>query len=166
MTEQATKTVATATDAQQNTATPLIDAAQIPAVALDFMNHDHSEAVALSNALYARLEHSTPDSNEIATIDHQLELLYQHNEEHFAREEQHMQEYGFPPYPIHKGEHDRVLAELREIIHYWKNSHDTQALRHYLKHTFVSWFQNHLMSMDRVTAMFVAGQMTARQPQN
>jgi len=134
--------------------TPLIAPDQIPAVALDFMNEDHAEAVALVNELSEALGHKPAEK-----IDELLAELFQHNSEHFAREEQHMQEYGFPPYPVHKGEHDRVLAELSAVISYWQSDRDEAALQNYLQNTFVDWFENHLQCMDRVTAMFVASQM-------
>ncbi len=138
------------------TQTLLVNAQDIPVLALDFMNHDHAEAVEMVNALYAALE--TAESTE---IDAQLDQLYIHNAEHFAREEQHMQAYGFPPYPVHKSEHDRVLSEMKALISYWKSDRDKVALGNYLQHTFVDWFNSHLMSMDRVTAVFVASQMAA-----
>lgn len=139
------------------TQTLLVNAQDIPHLALEFMNHDHAEAVELVNELHTALENA-----EDVDIDDQLDRLYLHNAEHFAREEQHMQEYGFPPYPVHKGEHDRVLAEMYALISDWKNDRDKNALSNYLQHTFIDWFNNHLMSMDRVTAMFVASQMAAR----
>jgi len=137
----------------------LIDSAQVPELALDFMNHDHAEAVEMVNRLYQLVGKA---SNE--EIDSLLEALYLHNAEHFNREEEHMQTYGFPPYPVHKGEHDRVLAELRAVIRHWQTDRDTATLQHYLQDTFVNWFSGHLMSMDRVTAMFVAGQMAETTP--
>jgi len=137
----------------------LVNAQDIPHLALDFMNHDHAEAVEMVNELHTALE--SADDTE---IDNQLDQLYLHNVEHFTREEQHMQEYGFPPYPVHKSEHDRVLAEMNALISYWKSDRDRAALSNYLQHTFIDWFNNHLMSMDKVTAMFVAGQMMAKSP--
>lgn len=133
----------------------LVNANEIPELALDFMNHDHAEAVQLANALYSALAEAPAES-----IDELLDQLYLHNVEHFAREEQHMQEYHFPPYPMHKGEHDRVLAEMQAVISYWKESRDKGALENYLQNTFVQWLHGHMMTMDRVTAMFVAGQMS------
>ena len=79
-----------------------------PEVAVDFMNHDHHEFAALREKLLALI---APGS-AAAGIDPLLDELHQHTVRHFADEEKLMQETGFPVYPVHKDEHDSVLADM------------------------------------------------------
>lgn len=137
-----------------NACTQQIDPQTIFQVDLAFMNEDHNEAVKLLNQLNQVLT-----AGDSKLVDQLISQFYQHNREHFAREEQHMQEYGFPPYPMHKAEHDRVLAEMNAAVAQWQQQQDSEALTLYLNETVVPWFENHLQSMDYVTARFIAMQM-------
>ena len=132
---------------------PVIDAKAIPQVAMDFMNNDHEEAVTLLNQLFSAL-----DGEENTAITQCLEGFIKHNQEHFAREEEEMLRISFPPYSCHKGEHDRVLAELHEVITQWSAEADREKLMVYLTDTVVPWFTNHIQTMDTVTAMFISRQ--------
>ncbi|MBY4677603.1 hemerythrin family protein [Marinobacterium sp. CAU 1594] len=127
---------------------------QIPQVALAFMNDDHHEAVELMNGLNEALQ-----DGEDEQIDELLASFLDHNRSHFGREEQHMRDYGFPAYPVHKGEHERVLAEMDQMANYWLTRRDRGHLQRYLTETVLPWFNNHLATMDTMTAMFVARQM-------
>ncbi|WP_027855970.1 bacteriohemerythrin [Marinobacterium jannaschii] len=136
----------------------LITANNIPGVALDFMNHDHQEATVLANSLYQLIETAREDRSALERISSELTALYQHNAEHFAREEAEMQRYGFPPYDCHKGEHERVLEEMRVVLGRWEAEQDLDQLHGYLVDTMLPWFINHIGTMDTVTAMFISNQ--------
>lgn len=129
----------------------LIDPKQIPQVALEFMNDDHQEAVNLVNEILTQLEQGSDEAVESA-----LKHFCQHNGEHFAREEAEMMKYNFPPYGCHKGEHERVLAELDQVYSQWQQSTDRKQLSEYLQSTAYPWFINHLNTMDTVTAHFIS----------
>lgn len=123
---------------------------QIPRVEIAFMNEDHDEvALMLGDIL------STIEIGEDSEIKQKLTALYQHSVDHFAREEEQMLQVNFPPYQCHKGEHDRVLQEMREVLEQWQNSHNHAALTQYLEATVVPWLINHISTMDTVTAMFI-----------
>jgi len=128
-----------------------VEVNDIPQVAVNFMNDDHAEAVTLLNQLFNALETSSDDKVNTA-----LSAFYQHNAEHFAREEEQMIRINFPPYTCHKSEHERVLQEMREIQQQWQTNHDRGALERYLKDTVIPWFVNHINTMDTVTAMFIS----------
>ncbi len=136
----------------------LINGNNIPTVALDFMNEDHQEATVLANRLYQLIGEARTDSGALDKITSELTAFYQHNAEHFGREEAEMQRYGFPPYECHKGEHERVLEEMRTVLGQWEADKDLDALNNYLVNTVEPWFINHLGTMDTVTAMFIANQ--------
>ncbi|EAR61271.1 bacteriohemerythrin [Neptuniibacter caesariensis] len=122
----------------------------IPQVALDFMNEDHGEAVELVNQLLIAIE-----SDSSTKVSELLKAFFEHNQEHFAREEEQMIRVNFPPYSCHKGEHERVLEEMKTVISEWEASEDRSALQSYLTDTVANWLVNHISTMDTVTAMFV-----------
>jgi len=122
----------------------------IPQVAVGFMNDDHHTAVDLMNELI-----SLAKDRESERISDAFNALIQHNIEHFSREEVEMILCGFPPYDCHKGEHKRVIMEMQKELEHWNNTADVEHLYHYLSNTMVSWFHNHINTMDTVTASFI-----------
>jgi len=136
---------------------PLIEDKVIPQVALDFMNEDHAEAVEQINHLDLLIcQAMEGDQISQDAITTSLQEIYQHSVEHFAREEDQMERTGFPAFGCHKGEHERVLEELRAIAQEWQNNQDLVLLKNYVRNTLPQWLQNHVQTMDTVTAMFVA----------
>jgi len=131
----------------------------LPSVAIDFMNEDHAAAGELINQLHAELEQlasgADQDRSRATAL---LEQFCEHNRAHFAHEQREMERTGFPVYPVHKGEHDRVLAELAQVVLQWKDGMEAQDLQRYLSGSVVPWLVNHIDTMDTVTAMFIARQ--------
>lgn len=123
-----------------------------PKVALEFMNRDHAEFIALREKLLGLL--SAPNTE----VDTLLDELLEHTRRHFAEEERLMLEAHFPPYPMHKGEHGRVLADMTEKVESWKQEHDSDALRQWLDRGAGDWFVNHVSTMDLITAHFIKAQ--------
>ena len=66
-----------------------------------------------------------------------------------------MREAQFPPYPVHKMEHDRVLEEMRNRVAQWQQRRDATALRSYLENELTAWFVQHVGMMDFVTARYI-----------
>lgn len=123
-----------------------------PNVALDFMNRDHAEFAASVDELLALLARSAAAA-EVATC---LDRLLEHTRTHFAAEEEAMRSAAFPPYPVHKGEHDRVLADMQAHIASWRANRDADALRGWLQGPVSDWFVRHVGTMDFVTARFIS----------
>lgn len=121
-----------------------------PQVALDFMNRDHAEFADLRAKLLDLLSGNISNP----AVDGALAELGEHTRRHFADEEQVMRETGFPVYEIHKGEHDRVLADIAARVERWMQGRDAGALRDWLDGTVGSWLVDHVSSMDFVTAAF------------
>jgi len=94
-----------------------------PRVAIDFMNNDHAEFVALRKYLLDLL-HTGADH---AQVDAMLDSLLEHTRLHFAEEEKLMLSAQFQPYPMHKGEHDKVLNEMIARIEKWKIARDAKV---------------------------------------
>ncbi|WJW74906.1 hemerythrin family protein [Thiohalobacter sp. IOR34] len=127
------------------------DHADIPLVALDQMNDFHREEVEMIN----RVE-TLARSGDEADLAETLREFLNHIRSHFATEEALMQAAGFPPFPIHKQEHDRLLAELGECETIWMENGDPAPLVDYICRTIPQWMQQHVATMDRVTAQFLA----------
>ncbi|MBI5005680.1 MAG: hemerythrin family protein [Nitrosomonadales bacterium] len=125
-----------------------------PQVALDFMNRDHAEFVGLRAQLLELIATAPPD----ARVDKLLDELLEHTRHHFAAEERLMQEVGFPPYAMHKGDHDSVLANMTAKVERWRQGHDAALLREWLERDVGDWFVNHVSTMDFVTAGFIKAQ--------
>jgi len=125
-----------------------------PQVALEFMNRDHAEFIALRDNLLGQLVAHSPAEAVNASLD---ELLT-HTQHHFAEEERLMREVNFPPFPVHKGEYDAVLKDMAARVENWKQDRDADALRAWLDKNVGDWFVNHVSTMDFVTARFIAAQ--------
>jgi hemerythrin len=129
-----------------------------PQIALEFMNHDHAEFADLRDKLLVLLQTQAPDSE----VDSLLDELFEHTRRHFAEEERLMLETGFPPYPMHKGEHDQVLADMAAQIERWKYGRDAAATRDWLDKAVGDWFITHVGTMDLVTAGFIEMKQKAK----
>lgn len=134
----------------------MINFNELPLVALDFMNHDHEYAAGLVNEIEAQFELA-----EVSEVERLLKVLQKHCIEHFAHEEKEMITYSFPPYQVHKQEHDRLLMDLGMMIKQLDSHHDLKKIAHFLKIEFPTWFAHHLATMDRMTAHFIAMNMKA-----
>ena len=125
-----------------------------PQVDLDFMNRDHAEFVAMRDHLLALISDQAPE-NDLDTL---LDELLSHTRDHFAEEERLMQETRFPPYAMHKGEHDHVLDDMSAHIGRWRQGRDLMELRDWLDKDVGAWFVTHVSTMDFVTAGFIKAQ--------
>ncbi len=134
---------------------PLVELTRIPQVALPFINQDHQVEGDLLNRLHDALaahRQGGPQAPVVAAF----QKLLTHTREHFGREEQAMLRAGFPPYPVHKEEHDRVLEEMEEEGRAFGEKGDAARLARYVAEAVPAWFIAHIQSMDTVTAQFVA----------
>jgi hemerythrin len=135
---------------------PIVDLDAIPTVALTFMNEDHREEGRLLNDAVDALEALRAGRAAPPAVLGALEALLAHTREHFEREEATMRDARFPPYPVHKAEHDHVVGELEIEIRRFRETGETGRLRAYLTEAVPRWFVAHIESMDTVTARFVA----------
>lgn len=131
---------------------------EIPRVEIDFMNEDHLQVINLVNDLLDLIDMEVP---ELFAVAQALTALLEDCRAHFAREEQLMQEYVFPPYGCHKREHDQVLEGLVLELSAWQQHTDKVRINSYMNNTFITWLGNHVATMDTVTAHYVAAQQRA-----
>jgi len=128
----------------------------IPQVALPFMNDDHREEARLLTDLAEAVDGHRAGKASVENVLHRLEALLEHTQEHFGREEDAMQRGGFPPFPIHKAEHDRVIEEMEAEEVHFRETGDTARLWKYATEVVPAWFVSHIETMDQMTASFLA----------
>ena len=135
---------------------PLVDLDAIPQVPLAFVNEDHREEGRLLNDLADALEAHRAGRTGPEPVMACFETLYRHTAEHFGREDEAMQRSGFPPFPVHHAEHVRVLEELAEEGRAFGEGGDAARLHAYVTRDVPAWFVNHILTMDTMTARFIA----------
>lgn len=114
----------------------------------EIIDHDHKETVELLAELNAATDADFPAV---------FARFADHLRDHLAREEGLMQQYGFPPYPIHKHEHDRVRLELQGIEKRLAAG-NLMLGRGYAREVVPDWFINHKNTMDSATAAWIKSQ--------
>lgn len=133
----------------------LIDPERLPRLAVPFINQDHAQEARLINAAAERLDELRAGKAGRDQVNAALDALYVHTREHFGREESAMTEASFPAYSMHQAEHVRILGELGEAQRRFQESGNGDELTAYLA-SFPTWFEQHIVSMDAVTARYVA----------
>ena len=128
----------------------------VPKVQIEFMNEVHCEEFLLMEKLNSFVQESILLNEVHSQITPHLEKIIQHTVEHFDRENRYMREYNFPPYLMHSGEHEQALRNLKMVELEWKNNQDLKKLDQYINQVWRPWFSNHILTMDTITANFLA----------
>ncbi len=134
----------------------LIDKEKFPKVALPEMNEIHDTEIDVLNNLYDTLKKYEKGEASEDDVTKLLDEFIKDVREHFKFEQGLMEEYNFFAYPMHRGEHDRVLMEILELKKEWERKKDAKLLIDYLENHFVPWIINHVQTMDTVTAMYLS----------
>jgi len=134
----------------------LLDKKQLPLVAMEFMNDVHTEDIDIINQIFEQLlkyeqSKKSEDKEKLISL---YKHWYEHTIEHFKGEEVMMEEKRFPPYPMHKGEHEYGLKRMDEVFNTWQETDDISTLKVYLIEELPKWLIHHIKTMDTVTAMF------------
>lgn len=127
----------------------MMDFNSYPLVDMPFMNEEHAEFIELVNAVEQDLR-----DGKSALVS--LSSLIEHVYAHFAHEEKAMLAASFPPYPVHKSEHERVLNLLDSKLADYRRNPDADALLAFISSDLPEWFEQHLGTMDRVTARYLS----------
>lgn len=113
-------------------------------VGIEFIDHDHQEAVEIINHMAAK-------AYEGGDLRGDLEAFRHHCAEHFGREEALMRQVGFFATTPHTAEHVRVLAEMDTLLTRLEAGEDCRS---YFTEILPQWFLDHRATMDFVTADF------------
>ncbi len=137
----------------------LISQEDVPQVSQDFMNNTHSEEVDIINALFEEILAFEKGNSNTEKVDTKYQEWIDHTVEHFTTEEVEMIEAEFPPFPMHKGEHDKALVQMREVFEAWKDQREIKILKMYFIEVVPQWLIGHISSMDAMTAHYIGGGM-------
>ena len=91
----------------------------IPRVAMPVMNEVHQEELTLVNRLNALLEQARQDGLDREAISQMFQQWIEHTKAHLNRENMMMEQYAFPAYPCHQGEHEQALYKLESQYQQW-----------------------------------------------
>ena len=127
----------------------MMDFQDYPQVDMPFMNEEHAGFIELVNQVERDLR-----NGESALIS--LAALIEHVYAHFAHEEKAMLAASFPPYPMHKAEHERVLTLLDSKLALYRLNGESEPLLVFVTVDLPDWFEQHLGTMDRVTARYLS----------
>lgn len=128
------------------------------------MNDTHREEVELINRLGTLLEQAMQGQADDTAITNKLDEWVEHTYQHFDRENQLMEQFGFPAYPMHSGEHQRVLAQIEELQKQWLENKAVEPLADFIFHDWPRWFNLHVNTMDTITAQFLSQKMGKTSP--
>ncbi len=145
----------------------IIKAEEIPKIAVDSMNDTHWEEVSMVNELGALIHNMQArcaagedcQPAMAAAITSKLKAWHRHTKEHFERENQLMQEHGFPAFAVHSQAHQTALERLEQVVHEWEENRKLEALHDYCFKVWPDWFLQHVQTMDFVTARFLQMRM-------
>ena len=111
-------------------------------VGIEAVDHEHRELVDLINRLH---EKATMQGSKVAVLGF-FGDLYKAVSAHFALEERFMREKRYDQLPQHKGDHERLLDEIRDIMEdYEVNDFFDEKL---LAQRIDAWFSRHFESHD------------------
>jgi hemerythrin len=116
----------------------LIDKNGLHIVGYDLIDCDHEAFVVLLNQL---------DSASNSDFPVLFQLLQEHTDHHFDRENSLMVQFAYPGEIEHKGEHQRVLCEFKQF----KTRVDKGMIafgRSFIRERLPQWFALHLTTMD------------------
>lgn len=134
----------------------MLDWNEFPKVDQEFMNQDHEECLNIMADVLNVCESAKVDDTTYDSVDGKLEMLREHLVEHFQREEEAMEATGFPPYYVHKTEHDTTLQELQQVVGRWLSDRNIENLIRYISRNLMNWLETHALMMDTVTAQHIS----------
>lgn len=135
---------------------PVIEIDEIPIISHDSMHQTHLEEIDLINDLGYTIERAVQGQVDKDTINDKLKEWIEHTRQHFGEENRLMEEFDFPAYSMHKAEHERVLKLIESLQEIWTDSGQINPLADFIFLEWPSWFDNHVNTMDQVTAQFLS----------
>ena len=146
----------------------LIDFEKFPKVDMENMNDVHENDIKIINELNDLIENYISNESEelFSKLDEKYEEWLNHTIEHFSGEEKMMIEKKFPPYAVHKQEHDNVLNAMKNVQEDLRKTKSAAGVKNFVQNGLVRWLVNHVQTMDTVTARFLSGKISLVHPIN
>jgi len=117
------------------------------------MDHIHEEFVVLVDVLLAANDEGVAAA---------LAAVHVHSREHFASEDQWMQETDFPARECHTDEHAAVLQSMQAVTRRVAEG-DVEAGRH-LGRALADWFPGHAVYLDSALAHWMCSKRLGGKP--
>jgi hemerythrin-like metal-binding protein len=111
-------------------------------VGISAVDHEHKELIDLINRLHKEL--SAKDAK--LTVPAFFGDLLQGISSHFALEEKFMRERGYSKFGEHKGDHERLLGEIRDLMDAYEYSEEIDSVE--LAMRLDAWFSRHFETHD------------------
>jgi hemerythrin len=127
----------------------------MPGVALESMQQVHLEEVGLINRLGEMVIRVLSGELDPQPINQAVTEWVEHTRAHFEAENRLMKTFAFPPYSVHEAEHAEVLMRIEEVQNRWMSEGNITELADFIFVEWRAWFDQHVRSMDRVTAEFL-----------
>jgi hemerythrin len=118
-------------------------------VGIGFVDAHHKQLVGIIN----RLHHAMHAGKDKDVLGKTLEELIHHTKSHFAAEEKVLQSSGFPEFPAHRAEHERLAYTVLEFHQKLMNNEIglTLNVMDFLK----DWLGQHILHVDMKYAPYL-----------
>jgi hemerythrin len=107
------------------------------------VDHEHQELVELLNQLHEQLGNQAQSE----VVSDFLGEVFARISAHFALEESIMRKYSYDEYADHKGDHEKLLDDIRDIMDDY-DAGEFAAYDNRLASTVHDWFVNHFKTRD------------------
>jgi hemerythrin len=111
-------------------------------VGIEAVDHEHRELIDLINRLHDELDAPAAKLTVPAFFGDLLKGI----SAHFALEEKFMRDRGYNALDAHKGDHERLLDDLCEIMDAYEHSEDIDCVE--LAQRLDTWFTRHFRTHD------------------
>ncbi len=132
----------------------LLELKDVQQVSNAVMNMLHEEEIMIINDF-----HDAVLAHDIDKIDELFKVVLFDVEDHFATEEEMMEESKFYAMQIHKSEHDTIRQKLKSLYEHWQNHKQPLDIQHFLEEEFKHWLVLHIARWDSETAMHLGDSM-------
>ena len=136
----------------------MIYAEQLEYMSVEKMQQTHENEIKILNEIDKLAVGCARGSGEWGALESKLDEYIAHVKEHFATEEQLMEEYDFPSFDMHKMAHDLFLADLAYATRQWKEFGNINKIVDFVRKT-PEWIVMHVNSVDAPTADYIARKM-------
>jgi hemerythrin len=111
-----------------------------------FIDHDHRRLIGYVNDLHS----ATTKGKGREVVESILVALIKYTQEHFQREEHHMERMHFAGIEAHKQQHRELLQQVLALQEKYKEGHITVAAQ--VSHLLRDWLSLHIMKSDKKLA--------------
>ena len=120
-------------------------------VGIESIDNDHKKLIHLINNLQTAIDYKTDRQFEKQTLDEVINYTHYH----FKREEDLMEENGYPEFVPHKAQHKKMIEKVNEFVKAYDKDESgaIESLLVYLK----SWLINHINGTDQEYSEFLIG---------